>query len=73
VVRVGESRKRKQWEINFRWGVMDQTEDKESMINKEFIGDDVDFGRGRALKDSYFFLVYIGCHRGLDKVPEEVG
>jgi hypothetical protein len=38
---------RKQWEINFRWGVMDQTEDKESMINKEFIGDDVDFGWGR--------------------------
>ena len=41
VVGILVNRKRKQWEINYRWGVMDQTEDKETMINKEFVGDDV--------------------------------
>jgi hypothetical protein len=43
------------------------------MINKEFIGDDVWIFWERGIGAFNFFLVYFGCHWGVDKVPEEVG
>lgn len=56
------NRKRKQWEINYRWGVTELSEDRETAVNKEFVGDDV----------ILVIIVYFRYNRGAYKILKKI-